>query len=115
MLKENERPICHRAEDLVTYLYGESSAEEACDFTAHMQQCDACRGEFNVFNQVHESIVTWRNETLGSIASPAPAREDVGVVTTPIVQHGRRLPALAAFREFFAVSPLWLRGATAFA
>ncbi len=111
----NERPICHRAEDLVTYLYGEATAEEARDFAGHMQQCDACRAEFNVFNQVHESIVTWRNEALGPIASPAPAREDISVVSPAIVQHGRRLPAFAALREFFSVSPLWLRGATAFA
>ena len=115
MLNGNERPICHRAEDLVTYLYGEATTEEARDFTAHMQQCDACRAEFNVFNQVHESIVTWRNEALGSIASAAPAPEDVRIVSAEPVQHGRRLPALAALREFFTVSPVWLRGATAFA
>lgn len=115
MLNGNDRPICHRAEDLVTFLYGEATAEEARDFTAHMQQCDACRAEFNVFNQVHESIVTWRNEALGSIASAAPAQADVRIVSAEPVQHGRRLPALAALREFFTVSPLWLRGATAFA
>jgi C4-dicarboxylate-specific signal transduction histidine kinase len=114
MQNEIERPICHRAEDLVTYLYGEATIEEARDFNAHMQQCDACRAEFNVFNQVHESIVTWRNETLGPIASPLRAREDTSDVGPEIVQHGRRLPAFAALREFFTVSPLWLRGATAF-
>ncbi len=115
MQNRNARPICHRAEDLVTYLYGEATAEEAHDFAAHMQQCDACRAEFKVFNQVHESIVTWRNQALGSIAAHAPAREDARVVSAAIVQHGRRLPALAALREFFSVSPLWLRGATALA
>ena len=114
MQNGNERPICHRAEDLVTYLYGEATAEEARDFTSHMQQCDACRAEFSVFNQVHESIVTWRNQALGTIAAPAAARE-ISFVAPEIVQHGRRLPALAALREFFSVSPLWLRGATAFA
>ena len=112
MLNGKERPICHRAEDLVTYLYGEATAEEARDFTAHMKQCDACRAELNVFNQVHDSIVTWRNEALGSIAS-APVQEDVRLVSPEPVQHGRRLPALAALREFFTVSPVWLRGATA--
>ena len=115
MQNRNERPMCHRAEDLVTYLYGEATAEEVPDFAAHMQQCDACRAEFNVFNQVHESIVTWRNEALGPIASPTPARESIPVLSSKIVQPGRRLPALAALREFFSVSPLWLRGTTAFA
>ena len=115
MKNEIERPICHRAEDLVTYLYGEATIEEARDFDVHMQQCDACRAEFNVFNQVHESIVTWRNEALGPIASPVRAREDISDVAPEIVKPGRRLPAIAALREFFNVSPIWLRGATAFA
>lgn len=115
MENRNERPICHRAEDLVTYLYGEATTEEARDFAAHMQQCDACRAEFNVFNQVHESIATWRNEALRPVASPASTQEDIPVVSPEVVQHGRRLPAFAALREFFSVSPLWLRGVTAFA
>ena len=114
MQNEMERPICHRGEDLVTYLYGEASIEEARDFNAHMQQCDACRAEFNLFNQVHESIVTWRNEALGPIASPVAAHENIPVVSPAVVQDGRRLPALAALSEFFSVSPLWLRVATAF-
>ena len=115
MQNRNERPMCHRAEDLVTYLYGEATAEEARDFAGHMQQCDACRAEFNVFNQVHESIVTWRSEALGTMASPSPTRKDIPVVGAEIAQDKRRLPALAALRQFFSVSPFWLRGATAFA
>ena len=111
----NQRPLCHRAEDLVSYLYGEATAEEARDFSAHMQQCDACRAEFTVFNQVHDSIVTWRNEAIGA---PSPASVGVmnaSVATDVLVHHERKLSALAALREFFSVSPLWLRGATAFA
>ena len=117
MQKINERPVCHRAEDLVTYLYGEATAEEARDFAAHMQQCDACRAEFGVFNQVHNSIVAWRDEAIGAVAAPqrqaAPAAIDA--VASDFGDYRRRLSAWAALREFFAVSPLWLRGATAFA
>jgi hypothetical protein len=115
----NERPVCHRAEDLVTHLYGEANGDEAQDFAMHMQQCDACRAEFSLFNEVHESVVLWRNEALGmtftpaaqNAASPAAASFD----SVGLVQHQRKLSALAAVREFFSVSPLWLRGATAFA
>jgi anti-sigma factor RsiW len=114
MQKMNERPVCHRAEDLVTHLYGEANAEEAHDFSAHLQQCDACRAEFTVFHQVHDSIVTWRNEALGATPVSASATNPV-VAAAAFVQHERKLSALAAVREFFAVSPLWLRGATAFA
>lgn len=111
----SERPVCHRAEDLVTYLYGEASETDALDFRNHLRQCDSCRSEFTVFNQVHESIETWRNEALGASFNPAATPATVAIDATPVIRHERRLSALAALREFFTVSPLWLRGATAFA
>ena len=111
----NERPICHRAEDLVTYLYGEASEADAKDFSLHLQQCNACRGEFGVFQQVHDSILVWRNEALGSEFSPAVLPSESTSELTQFVRHERKLTAVAALREFFSVSPLWLRAATAFA
>src|SRR5713101_4051842 len=110
----NERPVCHRAEDLVTYLYGEAGEADARDFANHLQQCDACRSEFAVFNQVHDSILLWRNEALGSSLNPAALVTESTIERNQFV-HERKLSALAALREFFSVSPLWLRGATAFA
>lgn len=115
MQKINERPVCHRAEDLVTYLYGEATTEEAGDFSAHLQQCDACRAEFSVFHQVHDSIVTWRKEALGNAVQAPQVSANAVVAADRFVQHERKLSALAALREFFSVAPLWLRGATAFA
>jgi hypothetical protein len=115
----NERPVCHRSEDLVTYLYHEASAAEAEDFASHVETCEACRAEFAVFSQVHESILLWRNEALGSAFSPAsqaaPVLAEATTDSRQFVRYERKLPALAALREFFSVSPLWLRGATVFA
>lgn len=111
----NERPVCHRAEDLVTYLYGEAGEADARDFRAHLEHCDACRGEFATFNQMHESILVWRNEALGASFNPAALVAESSVDATQFVRHERKLSAWAALREFFNVSPLWLRGATAFA
>ena len=111
----NERPVCHRADDLVTYLYGEASEVDSRDFADHLQQCDACRVEFGVFQQVHDSILVWRNEALGSAFSAAAVSSESAVDSTQFVHHKRKLSALEALREFFSVSPLWLRGATAFA
>ena len=110
-----ERPVCHRAEDLVTYLYGEASDADALDFRNHVRQCDSCRREFTVFNQVHDSIEVWRNEALGTSFNPAAIPAETTIDSTQLVRHERKLSALAALREFFTVSPLWLRGATAFA
>ena len=111
----NERPVCHRAEDLVSYLYGEISETDARDFREHMQQCAACRSEFAAFNQVHESILVWRNEALGSSFNPVTIATEAAVDSSQFVRQEGRLPALGAIRQFFDVSPLWLRGATVFA
>jgi anti-sigma factor RsiW len=114
MKETHQRPVCHRAEDLVGYLYGEASPTDALDFRNHLQQCDACRSEFASFNQLHNSIKVWRDEALGASFNPmavaVPASD-----ATQFVRHERKLSAFAALREFFTVSPLWLRGATAFA
>jgi hypothetical protein len=115
MANINERPICHRAEDLVTYLYGEASEVDAKDFEGHLKECAACRSEFGVFQQVHDSILVWRNEALGSAFNPAVLPVSTTVESMQLVRRERRLSALAALREFFSVSPLWLRGVTAFA
>lgn len=115
MQDKKQRPVCHRAEDLVTYLYGEASAADALDFRNHLTQCEACRSEFAVFNRVHDSIALWRNEALGASFNPASVGIQASIDSARLVRHERKLSALAALREFFTVSPLWLRGATAFA
>jgi hypothetical protein len=112
MRETHERPVCHRAEDLVSYLYGEASAADAIDFRDHLQQCDACRSEFSVFSQVHDSIQVWRSEALGASLNPATGPV---IASTQFIRPERKLSAMAALRQFFSVSPLWLRGATAFA
>lgn len=111
----NERPVCHRAEDMVTYLYGEASEADGRDFAAHLELCDACRVEFGAFRQVHNSILDWRNEALGSAFLSASVPAQAEVARAHFVQRERKLSALAALREFFTVSPLWLRVATGFA
>ncbi len=119
MKEISERPICHRAEDLVTYLYNEANEAEARDFANHAERCDACGSELAVFTQVHESILLWRNEALGSAFSPTvppvPAITEARPTALQPVRHQSRLSALGALREFLSVSPIWLRGATAFA
>jgi hypothetical protein len=119
MKEINERPVCHRAEDLVTYLYDEANEAEARDFANHAEACDACRAELAVFKQVHESISLWRNEALGpafnTAVLSAPAVTEAAPISVQTVQPERRVSALSALRKFFSVSPLWLRAATAFA
>jgi hypothetical protein len=72
-----------------------------------MQDCTACKTEYAAFGQLRQSIVAWRDEALGL------GGERLLAPTVPIQQ--RRPSALGALREFFNLSPLWLKGVAAFA
>jgi len=96
-------PGCERASELIAFLYGEADEHEAHDFRLHLQQCSGCREEVASFGDVRSSITAWRDEALA------------GFVSTPLTAQPRTKSALAALRQFFDLSPLWLKGATALA
>jgi hypothetical protein len=106
-----QQQMCSRAEDLVAYLYGEASPEVASDFEAHAGLCDSCRTELAAFQQVRGSVREWRRLSLG--ATVANALEASAFNETASRAPSRQRSALAALREFFALSPLWMRAATA--
>ncbi len=98
-------PACERASDLIAFVYNETSESEARDFEVHLKECSDCREEVASFGVVRESIVAWRDEALsGFVAQPLMAGAGPG-----------RKSALAAFRQFFDLSPLWLKVASGFA
>ena len=105
-MKEVSALNCGREDDLIGYLYGEMTETESGLFQNHLHDCQACKTELASLQSVRESVVTWRNESLGGVALPA---------YTPLANEAAKPSALAAFREFFNLSPLWLKGAVAFA
>lgn len=105
---------CARAEDLVAYLYNEATSTEARDFENHTQHCASCRTELAAFGNVREAIGEWRQHALGSLAAPA-LESNAAQVSAFAVSTARRRSALAALREFFTLSPAWMRAATAVA
>ena len=93
---------CERAPELMAFLYHEMDERETREFRVHLQQCGSCRKEVDSLAVVRESIIAWRDEALA------------GFVSTPVTTTPRK-SAIAALRQFFDLSPLWLKGATAFA
>lgn len=93
---------CERAPELIAFLYHEMDERETREFRVHLQQCGSCREEVDSLAVVRESIGAWRDEALA------------GFVSTPVTTTPRK-SAIAALRQFFDLSPLWLKGATAFA
>lgn len=111
-------PACAHGDELVTYLYGEASEHEAQAFENHMLRCASCRAELMAFGEVRQSVGAWRAESLGAFApsvvtgttlASLPAHQNV----KPLRESPRSI--LDALREFLTLSPVWMRGATAFA
>ena len=98
---------CAQQEALIDYLYGELGEADARVFQRHVQECSGCAADLADFNLARRSVVAWRDESIGSVDLNADSRAAV-----------RALPqrsAVAAFREFFNLSPLWMKGAVGFA
>ncbi|HEY0004034.1 MAG TPA: zf-HC2 domain-containing protein [Pyrinomonadaceae bacterium] len=106
---------CARAEDLIAYLYGEANGGDALEFETHTRHCAACRAELAEFGQVRQSIGDWRAEMLGSLASVQAETGIAHGLERVDLTSAHQRSALAAIREFFRLSPGWMRAATAFA
>ncbi len=96
-------PGCAYRDDLISIVYGEATEPETRKFQQHMRACLECSEDYAAFKGIRNSVFSWRQETLGFITQPERSRQV------------RDRSALAAVREFFTLSPLWLRGAVALA
>ena len=109
---------CGRENELISFLYGELNDVEAQAFRHHRRECAQCNAELAAFSGVRESVVAWRNESLGAL-SPAQATNQItdrAANTAGAAASLKVTPsAWTAIREFFNLSPLWLKGAVAFA
>ncbi len=95
---------CGRAEELMGFLYGELNDVEANAFRGHLQHCATCSSELSSFGNIRNSVMAWRNESFSSLSSP----ERVSVPTP-------NRSAVVAIREFFNLSPSWMKVAVGFA
>ena len=106
MKTEIDNQKCGRESDLIGFLYGELEPVEKQNFQLHMQECAECGLQLSSFNYIRESVVSWRNESLGAFTA---AEHAVARIDQP------KPSAMAALRGFFDLSPLWLKGTVAFA
>ena len=98
---------CERGEELVTYLYGEATKEEAGLFRRHLEACAVCREELAALGGVRAGLGAWRAEALGTV--PSLNIEEAFAPARVLPAAPRKRSARAALREFFSLSPLWLR------
>jgi len=86
---------CDRSSDLVAYLYGEATPAEIASFERHLQTCPVCRAELEGLQTVRTALQSWEMDAV------APRLQ---LVIRPTVWQ--------AWREFFALLPMWGRLAT---
>ena len=99
---------CERGEEIVAYLYGEATKEEAGLFDRHLRACAVCREELAALGGVRAGLGAWRAEALGTV--PSLNIEEALVPTARVLPAAsRERSARAALREFFSLSPPWLR------
>ena len=110
-MSETQNRICAGNEDLVVYLYGEGDEKERLGFQNHLADCATCSADLSAFGGVHDRLVAWRDEAL----NPGVVNASRTVNTLDTMRSAPNRSALNALREFFTLSPIWLRGATAFA
>lgn len=113
MKESSDIQTCSRANDLVAFLYGEASERAKQEFQGHLLVCPLCRSDMDDFGSVRESIGMWRTQALDSAEAYAPDFKLATAYQSQSDAPGRSM--FGAIRDFFAFSPLWMRGATAFA
>lgn len=109
-MKEAKENSCEREQDLIGFMYQELNEVEELAFQRHLKECASCRTELSSFRDVRESVITWRNESLAKVGLSANSAISS---SAPLIE--RKRSALAAVREFLNLSPLWMKGAVAFA
>lgn len=110
-MKDTTETTCGRNDDLIAFLYHELGEKDARDFQRHMRECARCESEVASLGEIRESIVSWRDASLSAAWSAGAVNDrQFASAAAPI-----RPSALAAIRKFFSLSPMWMKGAAAFA
>lgn len=113
-LENNQNISCQFAEDLISYLYNEIGDSDKLYFEKHLAQCADCAEELSNFGALRSSIIEWRNEEFQPLTTPViaaiPERKVYDLSPAPSAS-----PLFARFRDFFTLSPSWMRASAAFA
>jgi hypothetical protein len=114
-MKDTIETTCDRSDDLIAFLYHELGEQDARNFQQHVPQCGRCESEIRSFGEIRQSIVSWRDASLGAAWSTDAVTDRQTAFAAPAAEVRIRPSALAAIREFFSLSPIWMKGAAVFA
>jgi hypothetical protein len=116
MMNNNHKNTgCGFTEELISYLYGESSASEKATFETHLQNCSICTDELQAFSGVHFSINDWKEKDFDALETPVieiPGnRDSLPDRAAQTGSSGRhRFVVVSASRLILALSPRMVAG-----
>lgn len=100
----HNNPSCAFAEQMVSYLYGETDEREKIKFETHLANCPTCADELAAFGFVRTAVLDWRAEGFSKLPTPAfdiPVAESKKSFSTTVVSNGNQ-SRLAGFRQMFS-------------
>lgn len=95
---------CGFSEQLVSYLYGETSGAETAQFERHLPACAVCADEYEAFSGVKFSVGNWKKKEFARLATPL-IQIAYKIEEVSIVDSGEKGSWLSALRGLFFFSP----------
>lgn len=109
MLSNNHQASCAFGEQIVSYIYGETSAKGKKNFETHLPNCSTCADEIAGFGLVRSSINDWRKEEFFTLESPTlriPAWRSTNLAQSTVVS-GKTNSRIDELRKLLSFSPAW--------
>src|SRR5262249_24367329 len=94
MSDNNRIPACNNHEDLVSYLYGEVTAEQARRVESHLAGCSRCGEELAAFRRVRTALQGWELNDMPIVRVALPPQ---------------RRSAAAILKELVGVARAWAK------
>jgi anti-sigma factor RsiW len=107
MKEVNDAPTCEYSNELISFVYSELTDKESQQFKLHLNSCRQCSAELDSFGEMRDAIGAWKYQSLAPVLSTDQEAHDL--------RSARKKSAAAALREFFDLSPLWMKGAVGLA
>ncbi len=95
---------CGFSEQLIAFLYDESSGAEKALFEKHLTGCPICADELEVFSGVHFSINDWKLNEFASIQTPT-IEIPYERIESSVKKSEVKGSWLAGLRDLFSLSP----------
>jgi hypothetical protein len=92
-------PVCNNHEDLVSYLYGEATPEQARRVEAHLAGCTRCDDELAGFRRVRKALGEWEVDDMPIVRVALPQRKS----------------EIALLKELLGIAPVWAKAFSALA